>query len=268
MSTSSMQKTIHILIPFFVYFVVHDVAQVVLIVLLNASLANFGDGYVSFVKENTASVNGVLNALALFVGMLVVLPMARKELKRVPMDRKQVKGRWGSYVLLLVLAVSLAVGMNLLLAFIGLTQASEQYTEVAARQYGVAFGLGILLYGVVSPLVEEVVFRGLIYNRMKQYFRIPVAIPVCGILFGIYHGNIVQGIYGCILGVVITLVYEWYGSFWAPVLFHGAANMSVFAISYDAENFKRLGTPLWCLVCMGLSFVSLWGIVRIRMRRR
>lgn len=272
MSMSSIQKTIHILMPFFVYFVVHDVAQIVLIFLLNVSLTGLGDSYVAFVKAHAASVNGVLNALALLVGMLAVLPMARKEFARVAMIKKQEKEKEKekglSYILLFVLAVALAVGMNLLLAFIGLTQASEQYTEVATRQYGVAFGLGILLYGVVSPLVEEVVFRGLIYNRLKLYFKVPVAILVCGALFGLYHGNIVQGVYGCILGIVITLAYEWYGSFWAPVLFHSVANISVFAVSYDMEIYGHLGTPICFLVCMGISIISLWGIIRMRMRRR
>lgn len=284
---SSFQKTVNILLPFLIYFIVHDLAQIILAFLLSGSFGIFGEEYTQFIQANAASVNGVLNALALLIGMAAVLPMAMKELrlaavvrgyeKSVDMEKSELvtrilpmvgRKRIGytilTYGILIVLAISLALGMNILLTLTGLTQSSNNYTEVATRQYGVAWGLGILLYGVVSPLAEEVVFRGVIYNRMKQYFRVPLAIVVCGVLFGIYHGNLVQGIYGSILGIVITLVYEWYDSFLAPLLFHGAANVSVFIVSYDAERYHGL-TTLWNgLVFMAVAVLSLLIIVWMR----
>lgn len=259
---SSMQKTLHILWPFFVWFIVHDMAQMVLLVLMNASLEMFGTDYTLFVQKNEAAVGGILNAMSLLVGMGVVTPMALKELRSVTKQRKQ--GGITAYGLLVLLAISLAMGMNLLLTFTGLVQASQQYTEVAVRQYGVGFGLGLILYGVISPLAEEVIFRGLIYNRLKKTFRIPLAIVISGLMFGLYHGNIVQGIYGWVLGMMITLVYEWYGSLRAPVLFHGAANLCVFMLSYDAEVYDGLQTPLSLIVCMVIAGMSLWGIIRLR----
>ena len=99
------------------------------------------------------------------------------------------------------------------MALAGLTRISERYQEVADRQYGVALGIGILIYGLVSPLAEEVVFRGLIYNRMRRYFGKALSVIVCGVMFGIYHGNLVQGIYGAVLGIAITYSYEWLAVF-------------------------------------------------------
>lgn len=256
---SSFQKTANILIPFFVYFVVHDLAQVLLAFLLNASFGFFGDSYIQFVQVNAASVNGILNALALLIGMASVLPMALQEFRWAAAREKK---KLPSYGLLVIFAVSLALGMNILLALTGLTQVSDTYTKISARQYGVAFGLGILLYGVVSPLAEEMVFRGLIYNRMKRYFKLPLAIVVCGVLFGIYHGNLVQGIYGCVLGIAITFAYEWYGSFFAPVLFHGTANACVFILSYQAELYQKIVTPVYGLLFLGIAALSLGLIVR------
>lgn len=234
-----------IILPFLIYFVVHDLASILLAFLMGISLNSFGEGYRKFMTDHTASVNGVLNGLALCIGALSVWPMARRELWQEKQKQSNAGGREVlAYFLLILCAVSLAVGMNLLLTFAGLTELSENYTEISARQYGVAFGLGLVLYGVVSPLAEEIVFRGLIYHRMKRYLKTGLAILSCGVLFGVYHGNLVQGIYGCVLGTVITLIYEWYGRIWAPVLFHGAANVAVFVISYDTQVFQRMVTPL------------------------
>lgn len=278
---SPLQKTFDILMPFFVYFLVHDLAQVILIVLFNASLEVFGENYTNFMQTHSMTVNGVLNALALLLGMTAVLPMALKEFQgasrqlreegvcKLPKLHTLAAGpKIVAYGLLLLWAVALAMGMNLLLACTGLTAASPQYTEVANRQYGVALGMGIVLYGVISPLAEEVVFRGLIYNRMKRYFMIPLAIVVCGVLFGFYHGNIVQGIYGCVLGIAITFAYEWYGSFLAPVLFHGAANICVFVVSYDTAFYDSVSSPILCLISMAVSLLCLGVIVRMRKIQR
>ena len=146
----------------------------------------------------------------------------------------------------------------------GVTGISTAYSDVAARQYGVSFVVGAVIYGIISPVAEEIVFRGLIYNRMKRYFGRILSIIVCGILFGVYHGNLVQGIYGTILGIAITFAYEWYGSFTAPVLFHGLANLSVFSISYRQEWVSAMATVANCAIFLIISLISLFFIVRIR----
>ncbi len=264
-----MKKIGGILLPFAVYFVVHDLASILLVFLAGMGRSLFGDGYWEFVETHSASVYGILNGLSLCIGMAAVLPLAKGELHwRSLTAHAGADGTNGAcksestvpfgvrYVLLIVWAVSLAVGMNFLLTLTGLTEQSANYTEISERQYGVAFGLGLFLYGAVSPAAEEIVFRGVIYNRMRKCFRAVPSVLLCGILFGVYHGNLVQGIYGCVLGVVITLVYEWYGSLWAPVLFHGAANVSVFALSYDAEVFRRAATPVYCVILLAVSVLA------------
>ncbi len=255
------KKTASILLPFAVYFVAHDLASVLFAFLVGVGRNAFGEGYWGFVEEHSASVHGILNGLSLCTGMAAVWLLAKGEVQRGLCGAERRKDgsmcggsclfhgtgiRLADYALLVVCAAALAVGMNLLLTLTGLTGMSENYTEISARQYGVPFWLGLLLYGVVSPVAEETVFRGVIYQRMRRYFRAMPAVLLCGILFGFYHGNLVQGVYGCVLGIAITLVCEWYGSLWASVLFHGAANTAVFAVSYGKEAFGGAAASVWC----------------------
>ena len=257
---SSFRKTVNILLPFLIYFVVHDLAQILLAFLVNFSMGAFGNGYGEFMTKNASTVSGLLNALSLAIGMAAVWPMARMELKWAKVlggtetdtgERTALKAL--KYVLLSIFAVSFALGVNLLMALAGFTRISERYQEVADRQYGVALGIGILIYGLVSPLAEEVVFRGLIYNRMRRYFGKALSVIVCGVMFGIYHGNLVQGIYGAVLGIAITYSYEWFGSFFAPVWFHACANTAVFIAGYDKVVKGNIVTPLNCGIFMAVS---------------
>ncbi|MCM1136059.1 MAG: CPBP family intramembrane metalloprotease [Clostridium sp.] len=136
------------------------------------------------------------------------------------------------YFVLTVVAFLASLGLNLLLNLLGLTSAFKSYEETAKAQYGVNFIVGLFLYGLVSPFAEEAVFRGLIYNRMKRCFNYPLALFVSSLLFGCYHGNPVQALYGMVLGLLIAWCYEKCGSFAAPVLFHSAANLSMYVITY------------------------------------
>ncbi len=270
---SSFRKTMNILFPFAVYFVVHDLAQIVLAFLAGLGAGIFGDAYMEFVEINAATVNGALNALSLVIGMAAVWPMAGKELKwakvlsggdaAVKMERR---AKAAEYVLLALFAAVFALAVNMLMVLAGLTRISESYQEVAGRQYGVAFGVGLLIYGLISPLAEETVFRGLIYNRMRRYFGKILSVVVCGIMFGVYHGNLVQGIYGCILGIAITYSYEWFGSFSAPVLFHAMANIAVFIAGYDQVVKGNIVTPLNCGVLAVLAGLILYAMKKVRER--
>lgn len=269
---SSFRKSVNILLPFLIYFVVHDLAQVLLIFLVHISMAAWDGAFGEMMAEKSATVNGFLNALSLLIGMAAVWPMAYRELKWAKVwargsgsaDRDGRGRKIAEYGLLIITAISFALGVNMLFALLGLTGVSESYQEVAERQYGVAFGMGLLIYGVISPLAEETVFRGLIYNRMRRYFGRAISVIACGVMFGIYHGNLVQGIYGCILGIAITWSYEHCGSFLAPVLFHAAANAAVFAVGYDGIVRGNIVTPLNCAVFLGISMLGVVASWRLK----
>ena len=54
--------------------------------------------------------------------------------------------------------------------------------------------LTILVVGIVAPFAEELLFRGIIYKTLSKSMSIPAVIIIQGVLFGVYHMNLVQGI--------------------------------------------------------------------------
>lgn len=102
--------------------------------------------------------------------------------------------------------------------------------------------LAILIsIGIVGPFIEEVIFRGLILNELRQNMPVVPAVIIQAILFGVYHGNLTQGIYATFLGIVMGLVCIKMNSIWAPVIIHMFFNSTstVLGKLVDPQIFVR-----------------------------
>ena len=66
----------------------------------------------------------------------------------------------------------------------------------------------VLSYSFIVPLVEEVLFRGLLYSWLRQYTGVIVAILISSTLFALAHGWEIRIVFIFILGVVCALSYE------------------------------------------------------------
>lgn len=253
---NSLRKTAYILLPLFIYFLIHDLAEIILWMLLNSFLEGAGEDVWSFLDQSGYTVSGIIGGLAVLTGFFAI----RKSIKAEIAGQKKEAGIYSAekkltgYCLLGGFAFLTAFGLNLLFDFAGLTGSSRTYTQVVKVQYGAEFISGLILYGILSPVVEEAVFRGLIYNRMKRCFHVKAALIFSALIFGAYHGNLVQALYGAILGVLIAYSYERYKSFAAPVIFHGVANISIYALTYH-NALKKMGAGAG-IVVMLLSLVG------------
>jgi membrane protease YdiL (CAAX protease family) len=62
----------------------------------------------------------------------------------------------------------------------------------------------MFLYGaVLAPISEELLFRGYILRALRPYGK-RFAILGSAILFGLFHGNLLQGPYAMLVGLVIV----------------------------------------------------------------
>ncbi len=290
-SWKSMKKAIYIIFPLVIYFLVHDAVQILLWAALNQLLLASREETVAFLNANGYTVQGIINGLAILCGVAAIWQAVKNEISLAEgrnVNHNKDKGRdkcqsviensektvktvknkdimekkVTDYMVLGAFAFCLALGLNVLFHLLGITESSRAFTKTASAQFGVAFIAGLFLYGVLSPLAEEAVFRGLIYNRMKRCFHYPIALIVSSLLFGCYHGNMVQAVYGTILGIIIAFVYERYESFAAPFLFHGVANVSIFAISYYNGLSSMNGWKGWSVAAISLvgAGICFWRI--------
>lgn len=74
-----------------------------------------------------------------------------------------------------------------------------------------------LYMGLVAPLVEEIIFRGLLLRGLEPFGK-RFAIFASALMFGVFHGNLVQSPYAFVVGLVLGYVAMEYNILWAMVL--------------------------------------------------
>ena len=212
--------------PLIVYYVGYYVIRMIVGTLLA------GSGMEFLLEAGDSVVNGI----AMLGGCAVLFPMIDEEREEQQKERKargeKEAGRGNPvlrYAALAVFAAASVVFFNTLVSISGLTERSAAFQETARNQYAVSMGMGLFLYAGVSAVAEEIVFRFLLYNRLRRFGdRAAFGVVASAFLFAVYHGNIVQGVYAFVLGVLIACAYIYFDNFFAPVLFHGVGNAVIF----------------------------------------
>lgn len=74
-----------------------------------------------------------------------------------------------------------------------------------------------LYAGILAPITEEILFRGLIQRTMLPFGK-KFAILVSSFTFGLFHGNLLQTPYAFVVGLVLGYVAAEYNILWAMVL--------------------------------------------------
>lgn len=253
---SSFHKAWEVLFPYLLYYLAYSAAYIILTFLQEALMKSQNEAYRSFMTQQAATVAGVTGGLGMMFGILPILPMLRKELGlRGSINDQDKSGQRLVREILFTMIVAFAssLGLNILLTLTGFADSSQTYREVADSQYGVAFVVGLVLYGLVSPLAEEVVFRGVIFNRMRRFYGPVLAIVASGLFFGAFHGNMVQGVYGGCMGILMAYLYERSGRFAVPFCFHMMANLTVYITAYAETLQDILFTPVMCVILLAAA---------------
>lgn len=90
----------------------------------------------------------------------------------------------------------------------------------------------ILCVAILAPIGEELIFRGLIFRTLRKAVPWQAAFLIQAVLFGVYHLNLVQGIYAALLGLCMGYLAYKYGSVVPGILLHMVINSSSYLISY------------------------------------
>ncbi|MBP3900851.1 MAG: HAD hydrolase-like protein [Blautia sp.] len=146
-------------------------------------------------------------------------------------------------ILLLVgLGAALSLYGNVLLGLLAQLFPIDDYSEVIEQvERGKTLWVLIICMGILAPIAEEMVFRWLIYLRLRDTFPIWIAALISSAFFGIYHGNVMQAIYAGVLGLFFALALEMTGNIWSSVILHVSANIFSLAMQEFAALEEYLG---------------------------
>lgn len=159
------------------------------------------------------------------------------------------------YFSIAVMTMCMSLGMNLLINLIDLARFSQGFKENNAMFNSLDDVTLLLLSGLFFPIIEELIFRGVIYWIIKRIWSVPGAIFVSAIAFGLYHGNLVQFIYAFIMGIIFAMAVEWYGGVVTAISMHMCANIFILYIlklsCFDITLLKMV----YCILSFFIAFI-------------
>ncbi len=211
----------------------------------------FYEEYSKFAPE-VGILTAVLIILAYFIFFKIIKKSFLKEIKLRPITAGAVGS---SFTFGLCAHIMIAVGLTILYSILPQLSElsnSESYELMYKNSNPITEFINL---SIVTGILEEVVFRGLIYNTIKKVTGVKLAVFLSAVIFGAAHMNIEQFFYTSLLGALMALVYEKYGTIIAPIIIHATFNGANYLLEYlDFQHFAPY-------VVMNMAAIAIFIIV-------
>lgn len=144
------------------------------------------------------------------------------------------KTPFGIFVLLLPATIGMAIFSEGIVTLVPMPQVVADYFASMVK-----FDLpSYLTVAVAAPILEELIFRGVILKAFLKRYNATKAIVLAATLFAIAHLNPWQGIAAFIAGIVIGWVYYKTKSIWPAIFIHFVNNSFSFYIGYKYNDIN------------------------------
>lgn len=121
-------------------------------------------------------------------------------------------------------------------------------TQDIARQIPEAFGTGttgfiiaFMMVVVLAPVVEELFFRGFLYQALRQRWGANVAIVASGVLFSLAHFSLFLLVPIAVIGFSLAYLYERTDSLGPPIMLHALNNLISVVVVYYGGVLPAVG---------------------------
>lgn len=132
---------------------------------------------------------------------------------------------WRTYIYLVAAFVFMLVTQYLILEVFKWEDASGQIETFGFDKLSLTWVQVTLLFiamAVVTPIKEEILFRGLLHGFLAEKWRFWLGMLISSLIFGLLHLGYPMS--ATIMGIVFVVLYRLTGSLVAPIILHIAWN--------------------------------------------
>lgn len=209
---------------------VNRLLLITVVIYLGASLLL---GRLSFLKL-PVSVSMVLSEALILVPSFIYCRVKGISVKEQLPMRGMKFSVWVLVVVCTYLMYPLLIVMNALTLFFVESGTVDAINAVTGGNFVTA----TLLMAVLPALVEEFVFRGMLFGTYKKSKMLP-AIFLSAFLFGGMHMNLNQFLYTFVLGIYMAFLVEATGSILSSMLAHFTVNFTSVVMSYALPALSK-----------------------------
>ena len=221
---------VYVLVAYAVIFI----AEVVLIMTLGE------ERFLELLKDNNL-LNYALNFIPQY---LIALPIFFLMVKGMKTKRREKTKMSASEFFSLFLISQAAMFVGSLIGdtfneFFARLKGEEIFDFVTAMVEDTPIWLLILVVVIIGPIVEELIFRKLIIDRLSRYGEL-IAIMSSAIAFGLFHGNFYQFFYTIMFGLILGYIYAKTRNIKYSIFMHMLANfINAVAVLPVLESYDK-----------------------------
>ena len=178
-------------------------------------------------KEPGDVGSNVIEAAFYLGGAAVLIPLLQR-LSQRSLAELGVRALRSRDWILVVASITIVLLLQGAYQFVLIAAHQQNHIQAGFEHFRVTSPLAaamVLLNGaVIAPVVEELFFRGLLFNALSLRMPILLAAVISGAFFGIAHGDFVLFPVLAIFGIVQALAYRIGGNLVVPMIVHGLNN--------------------------------------------
>ena len=190
---------------------------------------------------------------------LIGFPVFYLMIKNLPEEEKRESKTLGVFEVIKICFMSYSIVYivnfltNILMMLIAVIKGSEVTNPLVNMLEGSNWIWSLIFAGILSPIIEEMMFRGVMLNKLRRYGD-KVAIITTAILFGLFHANFSQFFYAVALGIVFAYVTLKTGTIKYSIILHIIVNMMGSVILPDVIGD---GSNIVAVGCVGLALLAI-----------
>ena len=232
-----------IILPFFLYLFINFIVS--FLFTLFSSNENV----------NVILIQGVIN----LVSIIILLPLYICTKKHLLVKNHFNYNRQLLYII--PLGISICIICNMFLQYLPSFE-NNRVSKAILELVKDNLLLTIIIVNIITPIMEELLFRGFIFDTIKYISNYIVAIIISALLFGLIHGNLVQFIYALIAGIFIGYVRYKFNNLICPIFMHIVMNFS--SLIFVTDIISVVGIQKQLFICFIFLSIIIISLIRIR----
>lgn len=265
MNDSNFKRAWRILSPIIIYLLVErGVGFLINLIYLSGQLKGktvwsdeLEDQLYNGIYEMQSSHTVLFAGIVALICIFIFWPKLQKEWMKRPYRLIMSEPVSLKYIYVAMASIGLTVSANLAINAFHFFKYALDYAEVSRLIYSEPLYLQVIVIGFIMPVCEELLFRGLVYERISQYGSEKSALILTSLLFGFFHGTWIQIIYAFLFSMVMIYVYKRTGSFAASLCFHIVSNLSALGLRQMAP-LSTLGYSIGIVAFLMLGLLGMY----------